>query len=357
MATANPVSNHSYTIDDGFSFFVPNFGGTHNFKVGGTYGYQGLHNYSQSNMNGTFSFSTSDAPFNPADPRTYPDRLSIRVPVQQKTYSRESYFAGYIQDKWQPVRRLTLDLGLRYDVEYVTVAELNNPKFQNPGDYPVDRNNFAPRTGFAYALSNRTVFRGGWGLFFQRTQFGNTSRYFTSGPYADSFTVSFPANNIDSGPSRGQLPTDPMLSWVQANGLTINRAYLNSLYPAGATQKNAGAVSLDDPDRHRPYSSHILSWIPTTAWNQHGDNGGLYRQPDQGYAHSERFESRFARRYFSNGNRQPKRSELCNNGEFANECRLAELPCVAVAVRKTFKQPLLVPVVLYVGERVGKCCG
>src|SRR6185369_11988703 len=42
LATANPVSNHSYTLDDGLSFFVPSFGGTHNFKIGGSYSYQGL---------------------------------------------------------------------------------------------------------------------------------------------------------------------------------------------------------------------------------------------------------------------------------------------------------------------------
>ncbi len=210
-------------------------------------------------MNGTFSFSTSNKPFNPADPRTYPDRLTIRVPLQQKTLDRESFYAGYIQDKWQPIPHLTLNLGLRYDIEYNSIAELNNPKFTNPGDYPIDRNNFAPRTGFAYALGsrNRSVIRGGWGLFYQRTQFGVTDRYFTSGVYANSFTVSFPANNIDSGPSNGRFPADPMLAYVQTNGLTINRALLNQLYPAGALNKNAGTVALDDPARHRPYNNQF----------------------------------------------------------------------------------------------------
>jgi hypothetical protein len=101
------------------------------------------------------------------------------------------------------------------------------------------------------------VIRGGWGLFYQRTQFGVTDRYFTSGVYADSFTVSFPANNIDPGPSNGRFPTDPMLAYVQTNGLTVNRTLLNQLYPVGVRQKNAGTVALDDPDRHRPYNNQF----------------------------------------------------------------------------------------------------
>ena len=259
LATANDTGNHTYSLNDDFSWFVPQFGGSHNFKFGVQGSYLSLKTFSQSNMNGTFSFSSSNKAFNPADPRTYPDRLTIRVPVQQKTFDRESYYATYFQDKWQPSPHLTLSFGVRYDVEFNSIAELNNPKFASPGDYPKDKNNFAPRTGFAYSLGNRkrSVIRGGWGLFYQRTQFGVTDRYFTSGVFADSFTVSFPANNIDSGPSNGRFPTDPMLAYVQANGLTVNRTLLNQLYPAGALQKNAGTVALDDPNRHRPYNNQL----------------------------------------------------------------------------------------------------
>ncbi len=51
--------------------------------------------------------------------------------------------------------KLTLTLGLRYDVEtYPAAFVLKN-----------DRNNFQPRFGFAYAMNSRTVLRGGFGLF------------------------------------------------------------------------------------------------------------------------------------------------------------------------------------------------
>ncbi len=41
--------------------------------------YSGAANQNQGNLNGTFAFGRSNALFNPADPRTYPDRFTIRV--------------------------------------------------------------------------------------------------------------------------------------------------------------------------------------------------------------------------------------------------------------------------------------
>ncbi len=59
----------------------------------------------------------------------------------------------FLQDKWTPLRRLTLDLGLRFDRD--TLA---------------DENLLAPRLGFAYLITrdNRTVLRGGVGLFYDK---------------------------------------------------------------------------------------------------------------------------------------------------------------------------------------------
>ncbi|MBI4461292.1 MAG: TonB-dependent receptor [Acidobacteria bacterium] len=62
-------------------------------------------------------------------------------------------FTLFFQDKWNPHRRLTLDLGLRYDRD--TLAR---------------ENLVAPRFGLAYLLTddNRTVVRGGVGLFYDK---------------------------------------------------------------------------------------------------------------------------------------------------------------------------------------------
>jgi Carboxypeptidase regulatory-like domain/TonB dependent receptor-like, beta-barrel len=114
-------------------------------------------------------------------------------------YHRPIY-AFYTQDDWRVTQKLTLNLGLRYEL-FTTVKErfneqgtfdLNNPttptiivpKGQtmqltptlasqirvsptgSSGLVPVDTNNFAPRIGFAYQLTPSTVVRGGYGFFY-----------------------------------------------------------------------------------------------------------------------------------------------------------------------------------------------
>jgi hypothetical protein len=75
-------------------------------------------------------------------------------------------WAAWIQDNWQLTRRLTLNLGLRYDVMLGALAEdLVVPPFR-PAAEGHDLNNVAPRTGFAFTLDDRTVIRGGWGKYY-----------------------------------------------------------------------------------------------------------------------------------------------------------------------------------------------
>ena len=62
--------------------------------------------------------------------------------------------AAYVQDKFRVSPNLTLNLGLRYDVE-LQPAPLNR-----------DTNNIAPRFGFAYSPDQRTVIRGGYGIYY-----------------------------------------------------------------------------------------------------------------------------------------------------------------------------------------------
>jgi hypothetical protein len=197
-------------------------------------------------MNGTFVFN-SDLDFDPANPRTYPERLSIRVPGSIE-FTLPGHFMGlFFQDKWKVNSRTTLNLGLRYDLEIIKVNERDNPAFANASDYPVDTNNISPRLGVTYALDDegRSVVRGGVGLFYQKTPFGPLGNFMSNGVFADSFTVLFPANGVDPGPSRGQLPTDPYL----VNGPVVNRTLLNQQFPPGTQARNVGDVFLDNPDR------------------------------------------------------------------------------------------------------------
>ena len=79
-------------------------------------------------------------------------------------YSKK--IASWAQDDWQISSRLTLNLGLRYDLELGVFAnDISFPPFQEAGR-PNDLNNVQPRLGFAYQLTDRTVVRGGTGLYY-----------------------------------------------------------------------------------------------------------------------------------------------------------------------------------------------
>lgn len=161
----------------------------------------------------------------------------------QQNFSRW-YRSAYVQDDWRITRRLTLNLGLRYDY-YQAPKEMANrianlvatsvapgkstgilqlpsaqsnvplvPAFttllskdgisvdyvDNPSLVHSQKTNFAPRVGFAYSATSKTVVRGGVGIFYGGLeQFGgenpgNNFPYFTSASFSGSST-SCVANN------------------------------------------------------------------------------------------------------------------------------------------------------------------
>ncbi len=75
-------------------------------------------------------------------------------------------FSGWIQDDWRLNNRLTLNLGLRYDVESGLFADtVSLEPFLHAGRKE-DLNNWGPRTGFALSVNDATVVRGGFGTYF-----------------------------------------------------------------------------------------------------------------------------------------------------------------------------------------------
>ena len=245
--------NDAYQLEDTFAWFIPGRRGDHDVKFGVQYQYSDQRFTNQGVSNGQFSFATN-LPFDPANPATFPERFSVRVPGPQDFYQLGHYVTAFAQDKWLLNDRLTLSLGARYDLDILPVPTEPNPFFQL-SDYPVDGNNIAPRIGFAYDLggAGTTVLRGGYGLFYNSVSIGTLSGLISDGPLSDSFTVNFPLNGVDPGPSNGQFPTDPFL----VNGPTVNRELLAQMFPPGSVVPNGGSFSIDNPDRTTPYSHQV----------------------------------------------------------------------------------------------------
>lgn len=247
--TAQFRINTAYEISDTYSQFIPRWlGGDNDFKAGFQFIYSQIELPDQTDMNGRFAFRT-DKPFDSADPSTYPERLFIRVPAAQDVLQRMGVAVLFAQNKW---RRgdLTLNLGVRYDLEATPIRPGLNPLFSDPSDYVIDKNNIAPRLGFTWKPggSSVSVIRGGYGRFFDKVVLGTTVPYVTQAIFTPSFVAQFPTATADPGPGRGQFPTDPFL----VNGPVVNRALVNALYPAGSIGRNTANVYLDNPDRVVP---------------------------------------------------------------------------------------------------------
>jgi hypothetical protein len=247
--------NDAFQIEDTLSWFIPGQSGDHDLKFGFQGQYAQSENDAQDNLNGTYTFNQSNADFDPANPRTYPDRFSIRVGGPGRSLNKSRSMAVFAQDKWKLNNNLTLTLGLRYDLEQVVIPEVDNPLFADPDDYPVDKNNFQPRLGVAYDIDGRSVVRGGYGRFFDKAHFEIIGGIYTNTVFATSFNRLFPLNNADPGPQTGNFPTDPML--VGGPFLTdAKRALLEAQFGGGASLRNAGAT-WDHPDRITPYTDQF----------------------------------------------------------------------------------------------------
>jgi hypothetical protein len=240
----------NYQIEDDFSWFVPGKRGDHELKAGARYNFTELRRVSQINENGTFTIN-NDLPFDPANPRSYPERLSIRMGSFNEFIKNHS-FEFYAQDKWKMDNRTTLSVGVRYDLEVIPLDETGNPMFASGDAYPVDRNNIAPRIGFTRAFDDHggSVIRGGYGMFYNRTILGAIDDALEFSKFTSSNVVNFPNASADPGPSAGRFPTDPLL----VNGPVVNRALLNQLFPPGALVRNAGVVIFDVPGRQQPFA-------------------------------------------------------------------------------------------------------
>jgi len=149
------------------------------------------------------------------------------------TYSWETGYFG--QDDWKVNKRLTLNLGLRYDLyTYPYTAHNEQSNFnintgqllvagqngQSRSQVNTNTNNFAPRVGFAYDLfgNGNSVLRGGYGIFYfldrggignqlsNNPDFNGTSAYATNTGNRVTFSGQGPAFNNDNTLATAALP-------------------------------------------------------------------------------------------------------------------------------------------------------
>src|ERR1022692_1817095 len=183
--------------------------GKHTFQAGAQFEI-GLDNYFQTNIaSGAFGFlgnwTSSSAAATDGSGFAFADFLLglsqnqgsfvnqtegvAQVPAQ--TAGRQVYRAFYLDDTFRLTNKLTLNLGLRYELQGTWSERFDRLTYFNPtatnatvsgcpngciGDaslvgkggnnIPMDKKAFSPRLGFAYALDQKTVIRGGYGIFF-----------------------------------------------------------------------------------------------------------------------------------------------------------------------------------------------
>ncbi len=89
------------------------------------------------------------------------------VTIGNMSYSvHRQIYAAWYQDDWKIGSKLTANMGVRYDLDHGAQGEWVKFLPWLSGKRPTDKNNVAPRLGFAYQVNDKSVIRGGWGLFF-----------------------------------------------------------------------------------------------------------------------------------------------------------------------------------------------
>ena len=239
----------TYSLTEQFTF-TP---GNHTWKFGGGASSNGGTTFTSVNgvggPFGMYNFLT-DVNFNPSDPFTYPSRFRIRL--GDSFFDVEDWRVNtFVSDKWRANDKLTLSLGLRYDYSDIV---------------PETKDAIAPRIGVAFAASDRMVFRGGIGKFYEPAR--NQFMYDVLGNSVISTAYSFDTGN-DRSSQRGVRPAHPCLNPVgdgegRADISPACRAMLVNL----RNQNAAGQIYNELPTlRGEPRLGYLWSW-----------SGGVERQ-------------------------------------------------------------------------------
>ena len=255
----NGRRNNTYNIVEGLSWIK----GAHTLKFGGDYKHF-IYNYMMSEWasnRGSFTFNGQYTGQAFADFLLGDLRSASQSPGDPATRSYTTSEGFYVQDDWKIGQRLTISYGVRYEIFFpqherlnkiatfdpatglvpVTNGQLLNVnsagQLVNVGTSPIldtawklQKNNLAPRFGFAWRpfSDNRTVLRGGYGIFYNLLADGNgISQLFRGIPFRANQTFTNTPTQLVSTWSN-PFPTNV---GVSVGGYTANGVAYNFLTP------------------------------------------------------------------------------------------------------------------------------
>ena len=184
---------------------------------------------------------------------------SINSPLARADGFR--YFAAFAQDDWRVMPRLTLNLGLRYDIitaptdRFDRYSNFNptaiNPVTGTPGVleyagvdfgrqvYDTNYDNVGPRAGLAYDVAGdgRTIVRGGYGMFYYHAavfEYPDTQGFSVSTPFQSPQGTAFPGFQLANGPPQIIQPSGNSLGPLSFLGNNVT--YFERKRPTSSTQ-------------------------------------------------------------------------------------------------------------------------
>jgi hypothetical protein len=226
--------------------------GRHTFKTGFAWRWERLNVIQPPSPTGLFAFNQlgSDLPGTTNTGAPLASFLlgqvqTFSIDLQNSEINERARFQEYfIQDDWKVSNRLTITPGLRYTLNFpstevngqVGVFNLDTQLLEYPGDEPVrplKKNNFGPRLGIAYRLTDKTLVSTGYGLVW--IEMAGITTPFTTPSFPFLQTVSqralstvTPAFVLENGPNVSPLeptPTAGLGQGVFAVDATLGSGY------------------------------------------------------------------------------------------------------------------------------------
>jgi outer membrane receptor protein involved in Fe transport len=148
--------------------------GRSNWKFGVDLNFDRIFNFFPGLFSGSYTFPSYTV-FGTNTPSAYTQNFAGAGTTGGTTKPNLSEYSFFAQNDFRATAKLTLNLGMRYDYEQLACPPVQNPDSLllsngvNTANCPKDKNNFGPRFGFSYAPDEKTVVRGGFGVFYGRT--------------------------------------------------------------------------------------------------------------------------------------------------------------------------------------------